>query len=164
MAFNVCNPVSCFNKPISSIIPSTDNSVYSTDIGRFIWKSSFSGMLAKGGSSFSTSLLLGYIVSVPEDSTAGSTIPFYYRKFDPSVELEITYTTAGGGGHPQTTDLGKYIGFSSLATVAGCVMDMQWIGNDPGTSDGRWLQISGFSTSRRKVRGYPAVNSSMISW
>ncbi len=164
MALNVCNPVSKFNLPLFPMTPSTDDSVYSTDVGRCVWKSSFSGMLARGGSSLSTSLLIGYIAIVPTDSTAGSTIPFYIRKFDPNVEVELIYTTAGGGGHPQTTDLGKFIGFSSAATVAGAVMDMQWISNTPGTSNGCWLCISGFSTAGRKVRGFPSVNSSMISW
>lgn len=164
MAMNICNPVSTFRKPLFPVIASTDDNVYSTDIGRLVWKSSFSGMLARGGSSFSTSLLLGYVAAVPADSTAGSTIPYYIRKFDPNDEVEITYTTAGGGGHPQTTDLGKFIGLSSVATVAGAVMDMQWISNTPGTSNGCFLCISGFSTAARKVRGFPAVNSSMFSW
>lgn len=168
------NPVSNYNKPLCKGLPGSTMDVQSTDIGRFIFKSSNNYVYAVGGSSFSTSLIAGYVAAVPTASSAGSTIPFYFRKLDPNIELEISYAstsfsstamaTTYGGGDPATTDIGKYIGFTTHATVAGARMDITNAGNEPGTSNGRFIQITGFSTNRGKIKGFPVVNSSCIAW
>lgn len=146
-------------------LPGSTETIYSSDIGRMVFKSSNNVVMGSTGSSFfSTSLMLGFIAAVPVTSTGGSTIPIYYTKLDPNVEIEGTYSTVPGGNHPATTDIGKFVGFTRTTGLSAAVFDMQYAGNEVGTSNALWLRITGFSTSRRKIYGYPAVNSSVISW
>lgn len=160
----VCGPLSQYNLPLTPALAGSTDTIKTTDLGRFTFMSSNTHVLGTGGSSFSTSLISGYIAMVTTDSSGGSTKPFYIRKLAPTVELEVTYSTVTSTAHPATTDIGKYIGFSSLATVAGCVLAVSNMGNAAGTTDGRWLKITGFSTDRRKITGFPVANSSLIAW
>lgn len=164
---NVVGPRNYYSKPLMPVLIGSTDVVTSTDIGRFVFKSSNHAVLGTGGSSFSTSIILGYIAAVPTNTSGGSSVPAYIRKLNPTEELECRYSTVVGSTahlHPATTDIGKYVGFSSVATVAGCVLDMNNLGNTPGTSDARWLQITGFSTNRRMVYGFPVFASSVIAW
>jgi hypothetical protein len=163
MPANYFNPRGEYCGLVSALVGSTDT-INSSDVGRLVAKSSNNVILKSGGSSFSTDLIAGIIAAVPEASSGGSTVPIYISKLNPEYEIEGTYTTAYGGGHPATTDIGKYVGLSSAASFAGAVLDMQFVSNAPGTSNGCFLRISGFSTNRRKIYGYPAVNSSCLSW
>lgn len=166
MPANIINPRNTACQKYTPILPGSSDTIYSTDNGRILFQSSNKGVLGTGGSSFSTSLMLGYIckVDTTAGSSGGSTIPIYCRKFDPTEEVEMDYSTLYSTVHPATTDVGNYIGLSSAATVAGAVLAMNNIGNAPGTSDARWLKITGFSTNRRKIYGFPVRNSSVIAW
>ena len=168
MPANIINPI---NTKITSLVPglvyaSAAQAIMSTDVGRLLFKTGNTVDLGTGGSSFSTSFFAGYVAKVDTTggSTAGSTIPIYYRKFDPTEKIEMDYSTLYSATHPATTDIGKYIGLSTAATVAGAVLSMGNLGTEPGTSDARFLQISAFSTSRRKIIGFPVRNSSVIAW
>lgn len=166
MPANIINPI---NTKITKLIPGlvgSSDTIKSTDIGRLLFKSSNTVVLGTGGSSFSTSFMAGYVAKVDTTggSSGGSTIPIYYRKFDPTEEVEMDYSTLYSTVHPGTTDIGKYVGLSTAATVAGAVISMGNMGNEPGTSDARFLKMSGFSTSRRKIKGFPVRNSSVIAW
>jgi hypothetical protein len=168
---NICRPRHGYNagSDISRIFPGSSDTFYSSDIGRILFKSSDKAVLGTGGSSFSTSLMLGFLYYVEaaassSGSSGGSTVPVLYMKFNPSVEYAIKYTTLGSTVHPATTDLGRYIGLSTIATVAGCQLAMGNIGNEPGTSDARFLKITGYSTNRRMIYGYVVRNSSVIAW
>ena len=169
MAANTFNMVGCRPKQLMPAILGYDaaaaaTDIYSSDIGRLVMASSNGITFMTGGSSFSTSLIAGIVSQVPTATTSGSTIPFYVQKLDPNQMVEGTYSTLYSATHPATSDLGKYIGLSTAATVAGAVLDMDNVGNAPGTSDARWLKITGFSTNRRKIMGFPVINSSCIAW
>jgi hypothetical protein len=169
MAANTFNLVGCRPKQLMPAILGYDaaaaaTDIYSSDIGRLVMASSNGITLMTGGSSFSTSLIAGIVSQVPTATTSGSTIPFYVQKLDPNQLVEGTYSTLYSTVHPGTSDLGKYVGLSTAATVAGAVFSMGNMGNAPGTSDARWLKLTDFSTNRRKLMGFPAVNSSCISW
>ena len=165
MADNICNAVGDYHKQLKPGLVGTSDNVYTTDIGRLLFQSSNNVLMAIGGTVSSTSLFVGWISKVETNpTTGGSTNLLYYTKFSPVDEVSITYSTLYGGGHPATTDIGKYIGLSTTATIAGAVLDMQNVGNAPGTTNGRFLRITGFSTNRRKITGFAAVNSSCIAW
>lgn len=168
MPSDIIGPRNTVCQRYTRIVGST--TIRSTDKGRLIFKSSNVGILGYGGSSFSTSLMLGYLVSV---TTAGgpnnSTVHLLnVRKFSPLEEIEMDYSTLFSTVHPASSDQGKYIGLSSGVASTdpgqGAVLSMGNVGNEPGTSDARFLQINGFSTNRRKIFGFPVRNSSVIAW
>jgi hypothetical protein len=167
MAANYFNARGCYDKKLVKALVGSTDTIYSSDIGRVLFKSSNRVVLGTGGSSFSTSLMVGFLSQVDGGATGssgGSTTYVYYTKFNPSKELEVSYTTAYGGGHPSDTDLGSYVGFSTYAAWDGARIDIGNIGNEPGTSDARFLQISGYSTNRGKVYGFAVRDSSVIAW
>lgn len=164
MPANIINTRNTACQRYLAVLPGSTDTIKSTDSGRILFQSSNKVVLGTGGSSFSTSLLAGYVAKVEADSSGGSTIPFYMRRFDPTEEIEMDYSTLYSTLHPATTDLGNYIGLSSAATVAGAVLAMNNVGNAPGTTDARWLKINGYSTNRRKIYGVPVRNSSVIAW
>lgn len=166
---NVINTLGERNKRLLPALLGTDpdggsTNIYSTDIGRIVWKTSNKACLARGGSSYSTSLILGIVAQVPTNTTNGSTIPFYIQKIDPNCEVEISYSTLYSATHPGTTNIGAYVGLSTAATIAGAVISMGNLGNEPGTSDCRFLKVTGFSTERRKIYGFPTRDSLYLSW
>ena len=169
MAANTFNVVGCRRKQLMPALLGYDDAaaatdIYSSDIGRLTRQTSNGHVLMKGGSSYSTSLISGIVAQVPTATTSGSTIMFYIQKLDPNELVEGTYSTLYSTVHPGTTDIGKYIGLSTAATVAGAVFDVDNMGNAPGTSDARWCKLMGFSTNRRKIWGFPVINSSCIAW
>lgn len=169
MAANVVNTLGERNKKLLPALLGTDpdggsTNIYSTDIGRFTHKNLNLHVLARGGSSYSTSLISGIVAQVPTNTTNGSTVPFYIQKLDPNCEIECSYSTLYSATHPADDYLGYYIGLSTAATIAGAVLSMGNVGTAPGTSDARFLKITGYSTERRKIYGFPSVESSCISW
>lgn len=164
MPANYFNSRGCYGRKLARILVGSTDTIYSSDVGRILFKSSNRAVLGTGGSSFSTSLMLGFLSKVDVSSSGGSSTLVYYTKFDPTKELECSYTTAYGGGHPSATDIGSYIGFSTYAAADGARLDMGNIGNEPGTSDARFIQITGYSTNRSKIYGYPVRDSSVIAW
>lgn len=142
---------------------STD-AIASSDVGRIVFRTSNKYMLnCTASDGLSTTPIFGFIGAVPTDTTGGSTIPVYVYKLDPSLEIEGTYTTGNGGGHPATTDIGNYVGFYiTTTTITGLQLDMTYCAQNPGTSNALWLQITGFSTNRRKIYGYPCAASSVL--
>lgn len=169
MAANTFNMVGCRPKQLMPALLGYDDAgaatdIYSSDIGRLVRQTSNGIVLMKGGSSYSTSLIAGILSQVPTATTSGSTIPFYIQKLDPNQLVEGTYSTLYSTVHPGTTDIGKYVGLSTAATVAGGVFSMGNMGNAPGTSDARWMKLVDFSTNRRKLVGFPVSNSSCIAW
>jgi hypothetical protein len=167
MPANYFNPVGCYDKNLVRALVGSTDTIYSSDIGRVLFRSSNRVVLGTGGSSFSTSLMVGYLSQVDggsAGSSGGSTTYVYYTKFNPTKPIEVSYTTAYGGGHPSDTDIGSYLGLSTYAAWDGARIDMGNIGNEPGTSDARFFQMTGYSTNRHKMWGYPVRNSSVIAW
>ena len=145
---------------------STDK-VYSSDVGRIIFRSSNTYSLnCTDSDGLSTTPIAGFIAAVPVATTRGTTSPaspIYMYKINPDLELEATYTTANSGGHPATSDIGNYIGFYiTTTTITGLQLDMTYAAQNPGTSNALWFQITGYSTNRRKVYGYPVTASSAL--
>lgn len=151
---------------IPVMLGSTDK-VYSSDIGRIVFRTSNTYMLnCTASSGLSTTPIAGFIAQVPTATTQGTTspaVPIYIYRLDPSLELEATYTTGNSGGHPATSDIGNYIGFYiTTTTITGLQLDMTHAAQSPGSTNGLWFQITGYSTNRRKVYGYPAAASSLL--
>jgi phosphoglucomutase len=147
----------------------TTDEVYSSDIGRIVFRATTVNQVSlccTDSDGLSTTPIAGFIAAVPTATTRGTTtpaVPIYIYKLDPQLELEAKYTTANGGGHPASSDLGKYIGFYiSTTTVTGLQLDMTYCSQNPGTSNALWFQISGYSTNRRVVYGYPVAASSCL--
>jgi len=145
----------------------TTDKVYSSDVGRIVFRSSNKCILhCSDSDGLSTSLMAGIIGAVPTATTEGTTspaAPIYVYRLDPDKELEATYTTANSGGHPATSDIGSYIGFYiTTTTITGLQLDMTYAAQNPGTSNALWYQITGYSTNRRKVYGYPVAASSLL--
>lgn len=149
-------------------IASTDK-VYSSDVGRIVLKGSTAKeyiLSCTDSDGLSTNYVAGFIGAVPDNTTCGDTDPakpIYMYKIDPHLELSGKYTTANGGGHPASSDIGKYVGFYiTTTTVTGLLLDMTYVSNEPGTSNANWLQITGYSTNRRRIYGYPSAASGRL--
>lgn len=166
---NWFNPRGCCDKALPTGLVGSTDTINSSDIGKLLFRSSNKVVMATGGSSFSTSLIAGIIAGVAMTNSTGSsgasdTAVVQYRKLNPSYEIEGTYSTLYSTLHPGTTDIGNYIGLSTAATIAGAVLSMANIGNTVGTTDGRFMKITGFSTNRRKVYGFPVYGAANIAW
>lgn len=126
--------------------------INSTDIGKLVVSSSNNSVLAIGTTA-DTSVFQGIIATVPTASTPASTNPFYVRPLIRGALYEGEYSTTFSTNHPATTDIGKYVGFSTQLTVAGAKLDMGTIANAVGSTSGCFFRISGFSTERRVLIG-----------
>ena len=169
MPSNWFNIRSCdVEKNPTGLVGSTDT-INSSDVGKLLFRSSNKVVLATGGSSFSTSLFIGIVAGVDMTNSTGSsggsdTAVVQYRQLTPGKEYEGTYSTLYSTLHPGTTDIGNYIGLSSAATIAGAVLSMANIGNTVGTTNGRFLKVTGYSTNRRKVYGVVKYGAANIAW
>jgi len=179
----VCNIRNCSDKAIFPVYFSTDSTsfggtdtLYSSDVGKFVQKTTSANNAvilvrgttanrAPGGAATTTMQILGFIHSVPQNTTVGSTKPVYIRRMNPMTELEISYSTLYSSNLPATTDIGAFIGLSNTTTIAGACLSMGGIGtSQAGTTSGRFIRISGFDNNRRKIFGYPVLESSAIDW
>jgi len=154
---------------IKAWLGSTDT-IYSSDLGGIVQKTSNKYVLAVGGTTAATAEFAGFIDHLRPGTThtsGGSTNWFMLRKFTPDEELDIEYSTLYSTVHPATSDIGNFVGGSTAATDLGGRLSMATIVNDAATSSGAgraWLQITGFSTARRRIYGLPYRNSSCIAW
>jgi hypothetical protein len=165
MPANYFNPRSNFNQGLIQGI--STQIIRTSDCGRLLYASSNHVMLV---TTHSTALVhVGYVatVSTPysantvNSATGGSSDGenlnlFYYRKLDPSIELEVSYVTTDG--HYGTSDIGKHTGIGASHPY----MSKTKLGDAASSSDGTWFRISGYSTNRSKVYGYPALGSNMV--
>jgi len=145
------------NIPLLPVLPGASTVrgfVTSTNIGDIVTRTSNKGVLAVGTTA-DVSDLLGFVAAVPNNTTPGSTVPFYVLPFSNRDEVEVKYSTLYSTGHPATTDIGKYIGFGNTSTPAGALLDVSSLADSPGTTSGCWLRVNGFSTNRRMIFGVP---------
>jgi hypothetical protein len=127
--------------------------IASSDVGKLVMDSSGKGVLL---SSTSTSIpsIVGMIACVPYETSGGSTVPFYAHDVR-GKEIEQTFSTVASATLPATTDMGDFVGYSTLAGVGVIGMDTK------SSAAGRpFLKITGFDNDRRKVFG--VVNSSNL--
>jgi hypothetical protein len=166
----ICVERNYHDSPLTKAYLGSTDTIYTSDINAIVKKSSNKYILMIGGTTAATEKVAGYIYKMPQGAThcsGGSTIAFWVRKFSPDKEYEIEYSTLYSTVHPATSDYGNFIGVSTAATDVGGRLDMDTVVNDAATSSGAgraWFQISGFSTARRKIYGFPYRNSSCIAW
>jgi len=166
----ICMERNYHDGPIVKAYVSSTDIVNTSDIGAIVQQSTNKVVLAVGGTTAATAKFFGYVYGFREGTTActgGSSDWLYIRKFMPGREYEIQYSTVYSATHPGDTDIGKYVGPSTLATHIGGRLDMDTMVSSVATSSGAgyvWLRINGYSTARRMIYGTPAVNSSNIAW
>lgn len=133
-------------------VASTGGCIGTTDIGKLVTKSSEKYGLCVGSSDYQN--IVGYTAMVPENSSAGSTKPFYVAPFQVGSEYEMSYSTLYSTNHPTSTSIGCYIGIGATATIAGAKLSMNSIATAPavtGTTGCPIFRINGYSTNRRMV-------------
>jgi len=166
----ICMERNYHTGPLVKAYLGSSNTLNTSDIHCILKQSSNKHLIMIGGTTAAATLITGYVVGFREGTThcsGGSSNWFYMRKFTPDNEYEIEYSTVMSTVHPGTSDIGNFIGCSSLATQYGGRLDMDSINNDPHSSTASarvWFQITGFSTARRKIYGLPVRNSSCIDW
>lgn len=147
----------CYKGDLKPVLPSASTVlgfITSTNVGDIVRRSSNKGELAVGTTADHTDLL-GIIQAVPNNTTPGSSTPFYILPFCEDREFEIKYSTGYSTSHPASSDVGKYIGFGNTTTPAGALLSVGTLANSPGSTSGCWLRLSGYSTNNRKVFGFP---------
>lgn len=153
---------------IKAYVASTDI-INTSDIGAILQQSTNKAVLAVGGTTAATAKVLGFVHGFREGTTActgGSTDWFYMKKFMIGKEYEIEYSTLYSTVHPQSTDIGKFVGFSTASSDIGGRLDMDTLVTSVATSSGAgqaMFEIRGFSTARRKAYVMP-VSSTNFVW
>jgi hypothetical protein len=131
-------------------VASTGGNIKSTDIGKLITKSSNRYGLALGSTDYQN--LVGYLAVVQSTGVpVSSTTPFYVEPFITGLQYEMSYSTLYSTAHPSSTDIGKYVGLSTAATIAGAKISMGTLANSPAGASATVFRINGFSTARRMV-------------
>lgn len=167
---DICQSRNYHNYPLIKALLGSTDTIYTSDEGAIVKKSSNKYILAIGGTTAATEMFAGWIEKLWPGTTScsgGSTTFFYLRKFAPDCEVEIKYSTLYSTVHPGSSDVGNFIGVSTASSDIGGRLSMATIVNDAATSSGAgraWLQITGFSTARRLIYGLPYRNSSCIAW
>jgi len=170
MPVRICSERNYHTAPLMRAWLGSSDTIYTSDIGAIVKKSSNKHILMIGGTTAATEQVAGFIDHLRPGTTytsGGSTNWFVLRKLSPDCELEILYSTLYSTVHPLTSDIGNFVGVSTAASDIGGRLSMATIVNDAASSSGAgraWLQISGFSTARRKIYGNPYRNSSCIAW
>jgi len=140
--------------------------INTTDVGKLCMASSNNVLLALGSTQDIARAvgIIGIVATVPISGSTlgGSSDLLYVSPIMYGEEIEADFSTSFSAVLPATTDVGKYIGFSTNVTVAGAVsLDMSRLSNVPGTTSGAFFKITGFDVNRRKV--YGVVNSSHLA-
>lgn len=158
MPNNNYNPRSDYNQ---GLIRGLSTQIFrSSDIGCLL-RTGTSNSVNFAGAATSVNTYVGYLAAVVSPHSALTVNSFdnptnhyanlfYYRKFDRSVEIEASYDVLDG--HYATSDIGYYTGLSTRNAK----MSRANIAAAPSSAGlGRWLRITGFSTDRHKVYGFP---------
>lgn len=150
------------NKPLMRVLPSdhaTYGNIKTSDVDAIVRRSTDLNTyeLAHGTTVVADVRFAGLIAAVPTASTPGSTVPFYIKRLSADDEIEMPFSTTYSATIPGTTDIGKWVGYSTSTTVGGAVLCTSSLSTDAGAS---FLKVTGFSTNRKTIRGY--INSSHI--
>jgi hypothetical protein len=165
MPANYFNPRGNFNQGLVKGI--TTQIIRTSDCGRLLYASSNHVMLVTTGDTrlrhvgYVAAVVTPYSANTVNSATGGTTDGnnlnvFYYRKLDPSIELEVSYVTSNG--HYGTSDIGKHTGLDLTYPY----MSKTILSDAASSVAGTWLRITGFSTNRSKVYGYPVLGSNMV--
>lgn len=158
-------------KPYISILPGASTvggMVSSSDIGKLCFASSQHGLIGIGSTQdFARAAgIVGIISAVPDASTSDSTTVFYVAPILPGEIIEVDYSTtyerSTGTSLMATSNIGKYFGVSNTTTIAGANnLDPSVAGNAPGTTNGLFFKLCGFSTQNDVAWG--VINSSHLA-
>lgn len=128
---------------------------------------------------------IGILEAFDPDSTAAANTPYcklnstnkiWIRRFDKHTEYDVAYSTLNSTVHPATSDIGSIVGLPSttLPNIStnlssnpdGAVLSMSNInssGDIESTEAPKFFRITGFSTNRRRLFGYPVEFMSSIA-
>ena len=156
--------------PVYPVASTATGMVKSTDVGSLCVANS-SVYSPQGGLPLGTTAdsyrILGIIATVPDATSAGSAVPFYVQPILPGDIVEAQYSTTverSTGANIITSSNGGYwigIGGGSTATVYGAYIDPSLASTAPGTSNGLFFKMFGFSTQNDTVWG--VINTSHLA-
>ncbi len=149
----------------------------SSDIGRLVGQTTGgAGICAQmfTGATGDVQKVAGYVVSMPSGataSTAGSTSPIFVQPILRGEIIEAEYSTAvnrsGGANLMATSNIGRYFGLggttggtNSTTVILGMYIDPSVASTAPGTTDGNFFKLLGFSTDEGKCWG--VINSTHL--
>ncbi len=164
------------SKNLIPVLPSNNTAigmVDSTDIDKLVIQSSGRyGLLANTTASTESlpGKIAGIVASVPDESTAGSTVPFYIRPIltneiieadyaGPALTTESTAGFATTGAHSlvNSTNIGYFYGTArttdSGTVEYGAYLDPSTGSSIAGTNLSNFFELLSVDTDRRKVTG-----------
>lgn len=162
--------------PVYPVASTLTGFIGTTDVGKLCVANStatgWGGYSPQGGLPAATTAdqyrVIGIIAVVPEATTPGSTVPFYVQRITPYDYVEAQYSTtverSTGASIIATSNIGYWIGLGGAGTttvVLGKYMDPSLASTAPGTTNGMFFKMLGFSTQNDTVWG--CVNSSHIA-
>jgi len=158
-------------KPYIGILPGASTvggMISSSDAGKLCFASSQHGLIGIGSTQdFARAAgVIGIIAAVPDASTAAGNTVFYVAPILPGELIEVDYSTtyerSAGTNLIATSNIGKYFGVSNTTTIAGANnLDPSVAGNAPGTTNGLFFKLCGFSTQNDVA--YGTINSSHLA-
>lgn len=162
MAFEFKNDF--ITKNLIPVLPSnstTPNGVSSSDIGKLVVDSSGRGALllptTQNSTGSTTVGILGIVAAVPTNTTAGSTVPFYYRPYQQGEILTADYSTTYATSTAlltTTSNIGYFFGCPASTTpdaIIGGYIDPSTNSTTVGAS--RFFKMTGFDNTRKKIYG-----------
>ena len=161
--------------PVYPVASTATGMVKSTDVGRLCVANStatgWGGYSPQGGLPLGTTAdsyrIIGIIATVPDATSAGSTVPFYVQPILPGDIVEAQYSTtverSTGLSIITSTNKGYWIGIGggSTSTVYGKYIDPSLASTAPGTANSLFFKMLGYSTQNDTVWG--VINSSHIA-
>jgi hypothetical protein len=160
---------------------STAGGIYSSDIGRLVGNTTGGDLqgvsLLMGTTNTALQIIKGILVAMPSGttgSTAGSTsATVWVQPILPGEIIEADYSTTvnrvGGTNVIGTTSIGLYFGFGGTTGAAntttifvGNYIDPSVASTAPGTTDGCFFRLRGFSTQNQTCWG--TISSTFLAY
>jgi hypothetical protein len=153
--FQFANTFNVMSSPIPLYTnATTGGNIGTSDIGKVAIITGEKANLYVSPSSDETGEFLAIITEVPSSGIdVSSTVPFYARPIPQGSILFANYTTGTGGSAtlPATSDLGKYISFSTAAGLYSAFLSMGTLSTAPSTNYGQFKLLS-FDNDRREAK------------
>lgn len=158
--------------PVYPIASTVGGMVNTTDVGSLCVSGSSGVLDFKGGLPIGTTAdtlrILGIITVVPENTTAGSTVPFYIAPITQGDIIEAQYSTTveastGTASVIASTNIGMWLGLGKNTTSVafGAYIDPSLASTAPGTTNSMFFKMLGFSSQNDTVWG--VINSSHLA-
>ncbi len=159
--------------PVFPVASAVTGTIKSSDVGKLCVQSSTGTAVSpQGGLPMGTTAdgykIMGIIAAVPEDTTAGSTVPFYVAPITHGDIIQAQYSTTverstGATSVIVTSNIGYWLGIGggSTAVTLGKYIDPSLASTAPGTTNNMFFKLLGFSSQNDTVWGM--INSSHIA-